>query len=77
MTDKLLPTEEMCSAARGFIMGLDLGIRTWAAMQKHLMAGGYKTLPYIKEMASTNPTGHITKWDVADCIWQLMESEKP
>ncbi len=68
------PTEEMCNRARGFIMGLDLNIRTWGAMQKHLDMGRYPTTYYIKKMAMDAREGHITKWDVADCIYCLMES---
>lgn len=67
------PTEEMCTRARGFIMGLDLGYRKWGKMQSHLDMGGYPTLYYIKQKAKHEPTGHITKWDVADCIYRLME----
>lgn len=71
------PTEAMCDEARGFIMGLDLGVRKWRAMQGHLAAGGYSSLPYIMEQCANNPDGHITKWDVADCIWQLMARALP
>lgn len=66
------PTEGMCDRARGFIMGLDLNLRTWGAMQKHLDMCGAETLYYIRDKAHTDPKGHITKWDVADCIYQLM-----
>lgn len=66
------PTEAMCDAARGFIMGLDLGIRNWGDMRKHLERSGHPTIPYIIEMAEEGAGGHITKWDVADCIFQLM-----
>lgn len=66
------PTEEMCDRARGFIMGLDLNMRTWGAMQKHLDMGGWPTLRYIRDKALEEPSCHITKWDVADCIYQLM-----
>jgi hypothetical protein len=69
------PTEAMCDAARGFIMGLDLNIRTWKAMQIHLNRGGYPTLSYIQTKAISEPSGHITKWDVADCIYQLMQTK--
>jgi len=67
------PTEAMCDMARGFIMGLDLNIRTWKPMADHLKMGGYWTTTYINKKAKSDPTGHITKWDVAYCIWQLME----
>lgn len=67
-----VPTEAMCDQARGFIMGIDLGCRTWGAMQRHLNMGGYPSLPRIHEMAETDPKGHITKWDVAECIFMLM-----
>lgn len=69
---KGIPSEAMCDKARGFIMGLDLNIRTWGAMQRHLDMSGYPTLDYIKNKAIKAPDGHITKWDVADCIYQLM-----
>lgn len=65
------PTEAMCDNARGFIAGLDQR-RDWKTMQKHLSFGGYATLPYIEQQAKENPDGHITKWDIADCIYQLM-----
>lgn len=70
------PTEEMCRRARGFIMGLDLGCRKWGAMQKHLDRGGYPTLPRIRENAREYPTDHITKWDVAECVYLLMTTER-
>jgi len=65
------PTEAMCDNARGFILGLEMR-RNWITMQNHLEAGGYNTLPYIQEKAKQDPYGHITKWDIADCIYQLM-----
>ncbi len=71
------PTENMCDEARGFIMGLDLNMRKWKDMNYHLGMGGYSNLPYIQEQAEKNPNGHITKWDVADCIWQLMVRAHP
>ena len=70
------PTEEMCDRARGFIMGLDLNMRTWEKMANHLRNGGYPTLTYITAKALHFPEGHITKWDVADCIYQLMTGEQ-
>jgi hypothetical protein len=76
------PTEAMCRRARGFIMGLDLGYRTWLEMHNHLTLGGYPTLPRIAKLAETDSKGHITKWDVAECIYMLMignveEGQKP
>jgi hypothetical protein len=71
------PTEAMCDGARGFIMGLDLNCRTFGAMEKHLDLGGYDCLPYIRQKAKETPKAHITKWDVADCIWQLMQQYHP
>lgn len=65
-----LPTEQMCDAARGFIMGLDMQIRTWGPMRKHLRLGAYPTIDYIEQQPED---GHITKWDIAHCIWLLME----
>lgn len=70
--DVSLPTEAMCDNARGFIMGMDIGCRTWGAMQKHLDMGDYKTHPDICRFSENNPTGHITKWDCAHYIYQLM-----
>lgn len=68
------PTEAMCNRARGFIMGLDLvHPRNWLNMHEHLEAGGYPTLWSITDKAKHQPTGHITKWDVAECIYLLME----
>ena len=58
--------------ARGFIIGLDLCYRKWGDMQRHLDLGGYPSLPRIREMAEKDPKGHITKWDVAECIYMLM-----
>ncbi len=72
-----LPTEAMCDEARGFILGLDMGIRDFAAMEEHLDAGGYSCLPYIRENAARGKGHHITKWDVADCIWKLMDRARP
>jgi hypothetical protein len=77
-----VPTATMCDRARGFILGLDLSARTWGAMQKHLDLGGYPSLPRIRQMAADDPNGHITKWDVAECIYMLMngnetEGERP
>jgi len=66
------PSEEMCKRARGFIMGLDLSQRTWGAMRNHLQRGGYPTLPSITRKAEECCDGHITKWDVAECIYMLM-----
>lgn len=71
------PTEGMCKEARGFILGLDMNIWNWQDMEKHLDRGGYSCIPYIREMAAHGQGGHITKWDVADCIWQLMARAHP
>jgi hypothetical protein len=70
MTEK--PTEAMCDRARGFILGLDLGIRTFEEMREHLDNGGYPTLDSI----TNHPGGHITKWDVAECIFRLMVTDE-
>jgi hypothetical protein len=69
------PSEAMCDRARGFIMGLDLGVRSWLAMKEHLDYGGYPSIPRIDTQAEINPRGHITKWDVAECIYVLMTTE--
>lgn len=66
------PTEEMCDNTRGFISGVQLACVSWLRMSNHLRRGGYKTLPHIEENAKSDPNGHITKWDIADCIYQLM-----
>ncbi len=71
----MIPSEAMCDKARGFIMGLDLGCRKWAEMKSHLEAGGYNSIPRINTQAEINPKGHITKWDVAECIFVLMTSK--
>ena len=68
------PTEAMCDRARGFIMGLDLNCRTWAKMWSHLQSGSYPCPPHFREKAASDPSGHITKWDVAECIYMLMNS---
>lgn len=68
------PMEAMCDRARGFIIGLDLGYRTWEEMDTHLDLGGYPTLLSISHRAQIDPQGHITKWDVAQCIYLLMNS---
>lgn len=69
-----IPTEGMCQNARGFILGLDLDIRTWGAMKKHLDMGGYLSCPRIDTQAKINAKGHISKWDVAECIYVLMNT---
>ena len=69
------PTEAMCDRARGFIMGLDLGYRTWEEMDTHLDLGGYPSLWSISDRAQIDPQGHITKWDVAQCIYLLMNGD--
>lgn len=66
------PTEAMCDAARPFIVGLDMNIRNFGDMRLHLDRGGNPVLPYIKDMAEQSGDAHITKWDVADCIFQYM-----
>lgn len=67
-----VPTEQMCDGARGFILGLDLNCRRFGLMNDHLNNGGYDNLQYIIDRANNSPSMHITKWDIADCIWQLM-----
>lgn len=61
------PDDAMCDAARGFILGLDMSVRTFEGMRKHLEALG-EPIPYWMP-----DTGHITKWDVAQCIYNLMQ----
>jgi|GEM_PF-6982919 len=61
------PNEKMCDAARAFILGLDIQIRTYEDMRKHLARGGNAIPDWMPE------SGHITKWDVADCIYRLMQ----
>jgi len=66
------PSEKMCDAARGFILGLDLGFRTWPAMRQHLQNGGYE----VKQWMLDAGDDHITKWDVAETIYKLMQESR-
>ena len=66
------PTEEMCDAAREFLMGMEVGIKDYAKMIVHFQNLG---TPIPKWMECR--TGHLTKWDKADCIWRLMAVALP
>jgi hypothetical protein len=68
--EKLNPTEAICDEARWFILARDAGITTWSGLLPSIPSR--PTIPYIEEQIAKNPSGHITKWDVADCVYQLM-----
>lgn len=61
------PDDVMCDAARGFILGLDMNIRTFEGMRKHIEGLGEPIPEWMP------PDGHITKWDIAQCIYNLMQ----
>jgi len=65
-----VPTEEMCDAARWFILARDSNIHTWGGLSRCIDT----TIPYIAEKMRNDPQGHITKWDFADCVYRLMQS---
>lgn len=67
-------TEKMCDAARWFILARDAGVSKWDDLERCIYER--PTIPYIEKQMADNPTGHITKWDVADCIYQLMEQAR-
>lgn len=67
------PTEAMCDAARWFILARDAGITKWGKLEVSIPER--PTIPYIEEKIKNDPQGHITKWDVADCIYQLMNTK--
>lgn len=67
-----LPTDEMCDAARGFILGFNVGIHHYDKMREHLRMGGYGVPDWMLERE-----GHITKWEKAECIWRLMSAAQP
>lgn len=69
-------TEKMCDAVRYFIMGRDRNICTWAGMKEHLDECGSRIHPRIEEYARNYPKAFITKWDVAEIIYDLMEEER-
>lgn len=69
-------TEEMCYRARGFILGLQLEIRNWGEMQNHLDSGGYFTCKFIQDAAREAPQEHISKENIARCIYMLMTGAK-
>jgi hypothetical protein len=72
-----IPTEAMCDAARAFILKLDMGIRNFCDMRRALERSGNPILPYIAERAKDGQGAHITKWDIADIIWQYMAAALP
>lgn len=63
------PPEAMCDAARGILLGFEMGIYDAKTMLKHLQMGDYVIPPYLKTMK-----GHITKWEQAIIIYQAMQS---
>ena len=66
------PTETMCDAARWFILARDSGIIKWGKLEPAIPKR--PTIKYIEDKIASDPAGHITKWDVADCIYQLMKA---
>jgi len=67
-------TEEMIDAPRGFLLGLELGIKDMETMRKHLDRCGYdySCWPAWAKLE----TGHITKAGKAILIYTMMESNK-
>jgi len=67
---KGFPSEEVCDAARSFLLGLEIGFNTYESMIKHLtLSRGYAP-DWMK-----GRTGHLTKWDKAECIFKLMSTK--
>lgn len=66
------PTEAMCDKARWFILARDANIHTWGGLSRCVYG---RTIPYIEDKIKNDPLGHITKWDVAHCIYELMTTE--
>lgn len=67
------PTEEMCLAARWFILSRDAGIFEWGKLRPG------STQPkneWIANKIEFDPQGHITKWDFAEGIYRLMEAAR-
>lgn len=60
------PTEAMCDKARNFLLGMEIGLKTYEHMIVHLERCGDKIPAWMKK------EGHLTKWDKADCIYRLM-----
>ena len=67
-----IPTEAMCDAARWFILARDANIFTWGGLSKCI--DPETVIPHIRDKIKNSPTGHITKWDFAECIYMLMRS---
>ena len=67
-------TDAMIDAPRRFLLGLELGLKTYATMRKHLDNCGddYSCWP---DWAKTNE-GHITKAAKAILIYTMMEAAK-
>lgn len=69
-------TEAMCDAARPFIIGMEIGIKTFEFMKDHLEEYEVEIPHRIVVMAKDYPKSHITKWDKAEIIYDLMEKER-
>jgi hypothetical protein len=67
-----VPSEEMCDAARDFIMGLEAGIKNFEAMCAYLKHVGGGAPDWM-----SRDERHITKWDKAECIYRLMDARRP
>lgn len=67
----VIPTETMCDAARWFILARDAGITTWGK----LSVAGRTKIAYIEDKIKSDPEGHITKWDFAECVYRLMNTK--
>ena len=68
------PTIKMAGAARGFILGLNLGNTTFDAMREHLELLG-DDIESWPDWAKT-ARGHITKESQAIIIYMMMDSAK-
>ena len=68
------PTEKMAYAARGFILGLNLGNTTFDSMKQHLELLGVSIDSWPDWAKSAR--GHITKEAQAILIYMMMDSAK-
>jgi len=74
-TKKLHPTEEMADAARGFLLGLEMGNKSFDGMRTFLKLTGY-SIECWPDWAK-DAKGHISKESQAMLIYIMMESKKP
>lgn len=70
----MCPTEQMADAARGFLLGRDMGNTTFERMREHLELTGY-SIDCWPEWAKT-ALGHIPKESQAMLIYIMMDSAR-